>query len=304
MLRIRRLNNNNDESSTLAIKVVIIICIVLIMMDILELEMCLGNLKIASQKFDLEIFEKCIKYHIICQMVFTLFALFTGISALMLSFCLLFESQFLISKMYRPFLHWNHLIFGPYLLTASVLGFVYFRETCFNCDPKDLSRQYVNLSSVMSLVICFVISAIISVIFSFCHAVRKIMLSIRFRPGGWKFLGRYFWSYVRSNNHDDNPRVNHAENQETRPNVRIQFVEIRNFHQDENDNHPVNVNDERRKKAEENIRKRIVDEERKDPNDRKIAFNEYTIKKLDDSGNLEDVELAEYNRSEEYTNHH
>ena len=294
----RDINNDQDDSSSTAIKVVMIISLILISMDVLELTMSFSNLKIASEKFDMDVFENCIKYHIISQMVFTLFALFAGISAFMLSIILLFDSDFFVFKMYKSFLHFNHLIFGPYLLTASTLGFIYFSEICYNCDPNDISKKYFNISTIMSIIVCFMVSSMITVIFSSCHAVRKIMLSIRFRPGGWKFLGRYFWKYVRSrktnNNNNNNDHNRNAFNpQPVIPNIRIEYIEIREARQDENfDTSYNNINEERRKKAEENIRKRI-EEEQKNPESTRIAFNEYTIKKLDDSGTFEEIELPE-----------
>ena len=290
----QQVDNDNDGSTTVAIKVTMIISILLIAMDILEIYISLGNLHMAAEKFDADVFESCIKYHIISQMVFTFFALLAGISAFFLSLFLLFDNDFVVAKFYKTFLHWNHLVFGPYLLAATILGFVYFYEVSFNCDPRDLTRKYLNISTVMSMVICFLISALISVVFSFCYAVRKIMLSIRFRPGGWKFLGRYFWTYVRNNNpgepsHNSNQRVN--ENQ-ARNNVRIDYVEMNQIRENHENSHleaqRPDLTEERRKRAEENIRKRIEEEEKKDPMQRRIALNSYTIKRLDDTGSFED----------------
>lgn len=295
-------HNDNDDNSMMAIKVVMIISLVLISMDILEVYFSFANLKIASEKFGLDIFENCIKYHIISQMVFTLFATFAGISAFIFSLFLLLDSELFITKMYKSFLHWNHLIFGPYLLTVSVLGFVYFNQICYNCDPNDLSRKYINVSTIMSLAICFLVSSLISITFSFCYATRKILLSIRFRPGGWRFLGRYFWNYIRNHNNDNNNNNNNQVNNRDNPivrNVPLGIIDERHY---ENMNHSVNLNEERRKRAEENIRKRMIEEEQKESENKRIAFNQYTIKRLDDTGSFEDMELVEENKNEEQKN--
>jgi hypothetical protein len=295
----------NDDNTSIAIKIVMIVSLLLISMDILEIYLSYTNLEMSARKFDAEVFENCIKYHIISQMTFTLFALFAALSAFFLSFLLLLENEVFMLKLYRTFMHFNHMVFGPYLLTATILGFVYFNEICFNCDPKDLSRRYLNASTLMSLILCFLISSLISVVFSFCNAVKKILLSIRFRPGGWRFLGRYFWNHVRNQNtnevvNDNRNNVNQPV-QRNPPVVGVEYVEIRELrpneiHTQENNRGP---NEERRRRANENIRKLISEEEKKDNSRRRIAFNKYTVEKFDDSGSYEDLDSEDRKNEDE-----
>ena len=281
--------NNDFNDSSFAMKVVFVMSIILISLDVLELITSFKSLKLGSEKFDIVIFENCIKYHIISQMVFTLFALFSGLSALMLSLLLILDSDYLRIKMYSSFVHWNYLVFGPYLLSTCVIGFVNFNEICYNCDPNNLSMRYLNISTVMSLAVVFIISSFISVIFAFGYAFNKIMLSIRFKPGGWKFLGRYFWSYVLSHENENNNNII-VNDQDIRASMRIEYREIRNNRQDPNINRLRNVIQERRNIDEENHRKRIIDEE---------VLKESGSSNLNEKPFFEQIELTEDHKTEE-----
>lgn len=291
-------HDDNDGSTTVAIKVVMIISVLLIAMDILEIYVSLGNLQMAATRFDAEVFEQCIKYHIISQMVFTLFALLAGISAFFLSFFLLFDNSIFMTKLYKTFIHWNHLVFGPYLLTASILGFTYFYEISFNCDPKDLSRKYLNVSTVMSLIICFLISALISVVFAFCYAIRKILLSIRFKRGGWKCLGRYFWNYVRNQPREDPPanqnqNNNNGNNNLGEENIRVQYVEMHNRQAQNNEGRALHQDPE----IDEIVHRRIIQYEENDPEARRLGLNQRNLRRFDDTGSFDEEGFVDQARS-------
>jgi hypothetical protein len=128
--------------------------------------------------------------------VFTLFATFAGISAFFMSLGLLINYEFFSNKLLETFLDWNYLIFGPYLLAACILGYVNFGFIAFNCDRTDISQKYINFSTLMALIICFLLSIIITIMYSFIKGATVMVLSITFREGGLRCLGRRFWSYV------------------------------------------------------------------------------------------------------------
>ena len=188
------------DNSRLALKIVLVLSLLLVSMDFLEIYFSFEHLKDASIKFDPVIFENCIKYHLLSQIVFTSFATFAGLSAFFMSFGLLINYEFFSMKMLDTFLYWNYIIFGPYLLAACILGYINFSEIAFNCDRRDISQKYINFSTVMALVICFFLSIIITMMYSFLCGAQKMILSITFREGGWKWLGRRFWKYVFSRN--------------------------------------------------------------------------------------------------------
>lgn len=184
------------DNSRVALKIVMLLSFLLVSMDFFEIYFSFLHLKEASTKFDFDIFESCIKYHILSQIVFTLFATFAGLSAFFMSFGLLLNYEYFSIKLIDTFMFWNYIIFGPYLLTACILGYIHFGMVAFNCDPKDLSQKYINFSTLIALIVCFLLSIVITMLYSFLYAARQMLLSVTFRPGGWKILGRAFWKYV------------------------------------------------------------------------------------------------------------
>ena len=188
------------DNSRIALKIVLVLSILLVAMDFLEIYFSFLHLKEASLKYEVYIFENCIKYHILSQVVFTLFATFAGLSAFLMSLGLLINYEFFSSKLLETFMFWNYIVFGPYLLTACILGYTNFGKIAFNCDSKDINLRFINFSTLMALVICLLLSIIISMLYAFLYAARKMLLSITFRDGGWKCLGRIFWKHVFSRN--------------------------------------------------------------------------------------------------------
>jgi len=184
------------DNSRVALKIVLVLSLLLVLMDFMEIYFSFLHLKEASLKFEFYVFENCIKFHILSQIVFTAFATFAGMSALIMSLGLLINYQYFSTKLIDTFMYWNYLIFGPYLLTACIIGYVNFGMVAFNCDPKDINQKYINFSTLLALVICFLLSIIITMLYSFLFAARKMLLSITFREGGWKLIGRLFWKYV------------------------------------------------------------------------------------------------------------
>jgi hypothetical protein len=152
----------NFDTSRVALKIVFILSLLLVTMDIFELYFAYLHLRKQAFNVDLETFENCIKYHVISQMFFTMFATFAGISACIMSLGLLINYEFFAVKVSDSFLNFNYLTFGPYLFACSLLGFYYFNDVSFNCDPKDVSKKYLNFSTLIALIVCFLLSFIIT----------------------------------------------------------------------------------------------------------------------------------------------
>jgi hypothetical protein len=181
------------ETSRIALKIVLFLSLILVIMDLLEVYFAFLNLKKASSLFDATTFEECLKYHILSQIFFTLFATFSGVSALLMSLGLLVNYEVFIHKALDSFMYMNYMIFGPYLLGACFLGFLYFNEVVYNCSKLDHSNKFLNLSTLFALFICFVISLVISVGFAVFRSFRFLMKSINNRLGGSSLVRRFFW---------------------------------------------------------------------------------------------------------------
>jgi hypothetical protein len=185
--------DDNIETSRIALKIVLFLSAILVAMDVLEVYFAFMSLKKASGLFDPITFEQCLKYHILSQIFFTLFATFSGVSALLMSLGLLVNYEIFTHKALDTFMYMNYMIFGPYLLGACFLGFFYFEEVVYSCPKLDVSEKFLNLSTLFVLCICFVISMIITIGYSVLSSIHNLHLSINNRDEGSRWLRKLFW---------------------------------------------------------------------------------------------------------------
>jgi len=193
---------DGQDESRIALKIVFVLSLLLVSMDVMEIYFAYTQLIETSTTIDALIFESCVKYHILSQMFFTAFATFAGISACIMSIGLVINFEFFAVKVMDTFLHFNYLIFGPYLFGSCLLGYYNFSKIAFNCDSRNINKTYLNLSTVLALFICILFSFIVTIGYSIFWSLRKFMFSIRFRPEGNYVLGRIFWRYVFNRSND------------------------------------------------------------------------------------------------------
>lgn len=193
---------DGQDESRIALKIVFILSLILVSMDVMEIYFAYSQLIETSTTIDAIVFESCVKYHILSQMFFTAFATFAGISACIMSIGLVINFEFFAVKVMDTFLHFNYLIFGPYLFGSCLLGYYNFSKIAFNCDSKNINKTYLNFSTVLALFICILFSFIVTLGYSIFWSLRKFMYSIRFRPEGNYVLGRIFWRYVFNRSSD------------------------------------------------------------------------------------------------------
>jgi len=195
----------SPDTSRVALKIVFILSVLLVLMDLLEFYLEYQHLLQMSIKFDAFLFEQCIKYHALTQMFFTFFATFAGLSAALMSLGLLVNYEFFVYKIIDTFLFYNYLIFGPYLLAACLIGLLNYNLVLFNCDSREFTNKMtLNFSTLLALVICSMISFIITAGYSVFYGIRKMINSIRFNRNGNYLIGRIFWQYVLYRNRDNN----------------------------------------------------------------------------------------------------
>lgn len=199
------------DTSRMALKIVLILSILLVTMDLFEIYYSFVHMKSSSNKLNTHVFEGCVKYHILSQIFFTVFATFAGLSACLMSLGLLIDYDFFSFKVIDTFLYWNYIIFGPYLLATCMLGYFNFKRVVFNCDPHNLDARYINFSTLMALFICLFLSLIITFAFTIIQNFKILIQSIRFRPDGNRVLGRLFWDYVLNRGGENNGNLRNDE---------------------------------------------------------------------------------------------
>ncbi len=184
--------DDHEETTRTALKIVLMLSIILVCMDVLEVYFSFLNLGKAMRILEYNLFEECYKYHILSQMVFTVFATFSGISAFLMSLGLLINYELFITKFIDTFMYLNYMIFGPFLFGLSMLGCLYFSEVVYSCQKGNTDSKYMNMSTLFSMCICAIISIIITFGFSIFYSMNYMMLSINGR--GNRLIKKLFWS--------------------------------------------------------------------------------------------------------------
>lgn len=208
------MEDDNPNSSILALKIIMALSLILVFMDALEVYFSYISLKSFSLEFNTQIFEECIKYHVLAQIIFTIFAAMAGLSAFLMSAGLLISHDFFALKIMESFVNFNYNIFGPFLFTMSIVGFGYYEKVIFFCDRDNFSSKHVNYSTLLALLICLFLSFFITFLYAFLEGYNVMIGSIRFNRSGYKFLGKLFWKYVFTRRRDEYLRSNSALDQQ------------------------------------------------------------------------------------------
>lgn len=247
------------DSSRVALKIVFGLSLVLVLMDSYEIYFSYSHLIQYSKTFDPEVFNSCIKYHVFGQIFFTFFATFAGLSACLMALGLLVNYEFFATKGIETFIYLNYLVFGPYLLSSCFLAYCYWDKVIYNCDNKDYSKKYLNFSSLMALLICFVLSVIITFGYTIISSFQVLLQSVRFRPEGNRVIGRLFWDYIihreiNESNSNDNIN-NNSINIQNNPNPNT--INNRNINRNTNNNIN-NNNDHNNGLNDNNLEERLI----------------------------------------------
>ena len=188
-------NNNNqieEDSGRTALKIIFILAFFLSSIDLMEIYYSYLSLSEYSNTLLPEVFDNCVKYHIISQIFYTLFAALAGISACLMSIGLLINYQIFALKLLDSFLYYNFYCFGPLLLGSSILAFIYFPNIIYNCDTDDYTKQYLNISTVISIFFGFLISLLISFEYTGINSFEYFNNSIILIMKVIIFWGNYF----------------------------------------------------------------------------------------------------------------
>lgn len=197
---------NSSSSSNFTLYLMLIVAIMLVTVDTIELAK-IHKTWIIAMNFDMALFESCIKWDLITKTCFACFSLMAALSALILTMFLCFSIEFFINKILTTYIALNYFIFGPYMLCFTILGFVYWSDIAFSCDPRDPTVKFFSFSNVLSISACFLIALIVTLAMAFYEALTMIIKSVRRREGGNYILGSIFWWIVfRARANEDNNR--------------------------------------------------------------------------------------------------
>jgi hypothetical protein len=174
-----------SQTSSLPICILPIISSILVFVQVLDIYTIIFTWKDLNLQQE-EIYALCVRA------VFSLFSLCSGLSALILTFFLNYNFEWFLEKILTSYMYFNYIVFGPYLLGFSLLGWYYYDITLYNCNKHNntVVFSFVNIfsiffASVLSLFITFSQLAY-NIIFTYLSSIVR-------KPGGNKILWEAFW---------------------------------------------------------------------------------------------------------------
>ena len=205
-------NNNNfqvneSNSSMSALKIIFILSISLVLMDVVEAYFTFTSLVESSKKLSAETFQACIKYQSFAEIFFAFFGSLAGISVTILTLGIIINLQYFFDKILDTFFYFNYCVFGPYLLTSTLLGFYYYDNIAYVCDSHDIKTKYLNVTIIFCLFFAFFMSMFITLGTSAVNITNTVIKSVRFEEGGNYLIGKLFWRFIRRRINSQN-RIN------------------------------------------------------------------------------------------------
>ena len=219
--------DQDTSTATTSLKIVFVLSIILICIDFYDGYNSYGSLVEYSQTLIPEVFEQCVKYHLIAHMFYTVYGALASFSAGVASLALLTNYNSFLSYFFGVFLFYNYYIFGPLLLGFSLFGMINFDKVCYVCDSSNYHYKNINAFTVIGISFAFMLSLMVTVIYAIFTSNVYITNSIKFNSDGSYILGKVFWwvtfnrgrEVVGSNNEEREIELREAlqENNEQRP---------------------------------------------------------------------------------------
>ena len=220
-------NNNALFSYSLTLKIICFLSIAFVLLDLVQIYYLISSIPTYYEKLPLEAFNSCIRYQTITDIFFAIFGIMTGASATVLSLGMIYDTDYFTSVIFDAYLHYNYILFGPFLLVICCFGFYFFDSIAYTCDSNNYNIRYVNFTTVMCLLFSLSFSLIITIVFSVVRAIESFMKSVRFEIDGNYLLGKAFWYYVFSFRSNDNANQNQNSNaNNTNSNIRLNGIDF------------------------------------------------------------------------------
>jgi len=185
------LNDFNDGPDKTTILFVLISALSLVLLDIFSLLSSYDDLTYYLSRTD-SYYKQCSESMVISEIIFTFFATMVGISATILSIGFLINTDYFLEKFLNSFVYFNYFIFGPFLLCASIYGFINFNKIGYTCEV-DQRNVSLNVSMLICLIFICTLGSIITVGFSTFNIFEYFQDSIKFTSDSDYILGKTFW---------------------------------------------------------------------------------------------------------------
>jgi len=193
------MDDNSHTTSNFTLHLILTICLLFVSLDAYELYKTCESWNYSSSIFDQIFFDNCVKFQIMSKLIFTIFSFLAAVSSVIITSCILINIDLFITKILKTYVHMNILIFGPYLLGLSILGFLHWEKIFYVCENVIINSQIKrNFSTTIfiNLIACFIISSILTLSYAVYKSFEIYTDSITSRRDGSNILKSIFWAVV------------------------------------------------------------------------------------------------------------
>ena len=185
--------DEDTSTATTSLKIFLVLSILLICIDFYDGYNSYSSLVEYYQTIIPEVFEQCVKYHLISHLFYTIYGALASFSAGVASLALLINYNSFLSYFFDTFLFYNYYIFGPLLLGFSFFGMINFDKVCYVCENSNYHYKNINPFTVIGISFTFMLSLMVTVIYAIFTSNVYITNSIKFSSDGSYILGKVFW---------------------------------------------------------------------------------------------------------------
>ena len=195
--------------------------VIFLIFEIRDINDLIKSLKLNYYNFPLPIFENCILYQSIFDILKELFLLLFGFSLLIFCLYILLKEEDADSLLPNTFLYFFYVIFGPFLLGIISYCLIHNKKFLYNCIDNDINKKQINIKIFDILFYIIFVSVITFIIGSVFMIFIYFSDSIDYKITGNYFVGCFFWKlYLMDNNENNNIPENN--NQLNNNNVAIE----------------------------------------------------------------------------------
>jgi hypothetical protein len=189
---------DEDRGAFFTLFLLLIISFFLVLVDSLEMYNVINSWSYGVTILG-DSFESCVKWELYTKTAFGAFSLLGAISAFILTIFILIDSYWFAEKILHSFLWFNYLVFGPYMLGFCIIGFYNWSNVAYVCDKQNFKIKNVSPPNIFSLVGCFLVSFLVSILVGIFNTTFVYIDSILRKPRGYKLIRKLFWWYIFRN---------------------------------------------------------------------------------------------------------
>ena len=195
--------DNNNERHKIIVKICIIIFSSIELVIITKIYRFTEAIQNTYKNYPHPIFENCILYPNIFELIDSIFILIINFDIIMIFFVPLIDSSEIFNLSIDTLLYFNYLIFGPFLIGVIVFILGNTNKFLYKCVKLDETNKKVNTKLTVDLFLYLCISTITFSVGSLHYCAKFFNKSIRFDLIGNYFVGKFFWLHSLIENEDD-----------------------------------------------------------------------------------------------------